>query len=498
MVHYSCNQTVVVVVSANGHPPGGRVVAVPAREIPVAAECDVLVCGGGVAGLSAAVAAARAGARTVLAERAGFLGGTATGALMALIVIPFEQLSGFPRELFGRLADRNGAGTGQVVPWDPEEYKLVALEMAQEAGVDVLLYSVVSEPITDGRVVRGAILENKSGRQAILSRVTIDATADADVAARAGAAFQRGRESDGAMRPATVMGRFANVDLLRLARWVADHPGDFAADPNRRVLDLESGLVRIDGFYSVVEEAKQRGLLPADTPVNYLRFSGLVRPPVMAEHADLICNSTRVYGVDGTRAADLTRGEIEGRRQLHGLVGACRQLLPGFENSFLVSTSSYLGVRETRRIVGRHTLTYDEMANRHTFPDSIAVMSSVDYGTAEVHGPEAGHEGSREDRWARDLVLELTQLEFPAAALVPRDLDGLLVAGRCASVTHDVDKFTRNMGPAALMGQAAGTLAATLTQGNGSFDDLPIAEAQDRLRAAGVPVHLPDVAAPAR
>lgn len=475
-----------------------RSIEVPARQVPVAAECDVLVCGGGVAGLSAAVTAAREGAHTVLIERAGFLGGTATGALMALIVIPFDQLTGFPRELFERLAARGGAGAGPVVPWDPEEYKLVALEMAQEAGAEILLYSVASEPIVRDGVVRGVLVENKSGRQAILAKVTIDATADADVAARAGAAFQQGRESDGAMRPATVMGRFANVDLVRLARWVAEHPEDFAADPNRRVLDLGSGLVRIDGFYSIVDEARLRGLLPADTPVNYLRFSGLLRPPAVAEHADLICNSTRVYGVDGTNAADITRGEIEGRRQLHSLVGACQQLLPGFEHSYLASTSSYLGVRETRRIVGRRTLSYEDLAGRRHFADSIAVMSSVDYGTAEVHGPEAGHEGSSQDRWARELVLELTQLEFPADALVPRDLHGLLVAGRCASVTHDVDKFTRNMGPAALTGQAAGTLAATLAQGHGSFGQLPVKRVQERLRAAGVPIRLADVAVPRR
>jgi hypothetical protein len=294
------------------------------------------------------------------------------------------------------------------------------------------------------------------------------------------------------------MGRFANVDLVELARWVADHPSDFARDPNRCVLDLESGLVRIDGFYSVIGEAKRRGLLAADAPINYLRFSGLVRPPIAAEHADLICNSTRVYGVDGTCAADITRGEIEGRRQLHALVSACQQLLPGFERSYLVSTSSYLGIRETRRIVGRATLTYEDLVSHRTFPDSVAVMASVDYGTAEVHGPDAGHEGSGADRWARELVLELTQFEFPADALVPLHLRGLLVAGRCASVTHDVDKFTRNMGPAALMGQAGGTLAAALALGQGSFDNLPVRAVQESLRAGGAPVHLRDLTSLAR
>lgn len=462
-------------------------------EVSVGARVDVLILGGGVAGLAAAVAAARQGAETLLIERAGSLGGTATSSLMALIVIPFDELAGFPRELFSRLARDGGARQGRVVAWDPEKYKLTALEVCHEEGVDVLLYTTASEPLVDkGRVV-GALVDSKSGRQAILATVTVDTTGDGDMAARAGATLVKGRSRDGAMRPVTVMGRFANVDLRCLGQWLAEHPDELSPDPGRNIFDLTTGIVRIDGFFSVIDTAKQSGLISPSTPINYLRFSGVVADGNL-EHADLICNSTRVYGIDGTNARDLTRAEYEGRKQLDTILNACRALVPGFEHSYLVATSSQLGVRETRRIQGRYMLALDDVTSGRHFPDSLARMTSLDYGRAEVHGADPGMEGSASDTWARDLILGLTSFEFPAECLVPVGPSHLLVAGRCASVTHEVDTFTRNMAPTALMGQGAGTLAALLAQGQGTWDCLPVEALQSCLSAQGVPLFLSDPA----
>jgi hypothetical protein len=469
-------------------------IEVRGQRLPVAERVDVLVCGGGPAGIAAAVAAGRAGARTLLVERAGFLGGTATGAMMALIVIPFAQLTGFAREFFARLAAHRGIGAdGVVVPWDTEAYKLTAMEMVLECGAELLLYTWISDTIVrDGRVL-GVVVENKSGRQALLADVVIDATGDADVAARAGVPFQLGRESDSAMRPVTVMGRFGNVDLPAFAAYIDSHPDDVVGDPGRNVLDFDTGIVRIDGFFAIVEEAKRRGIIDRDAPVNYLRFSGLVDPN-LADRADVICNSTRVYGVDGTNARDLTRAEIEGRRQLQQIYAAVRELLPGFAHCTLTATSSYLGVRETRRIRGRYTLTYEDVAAGRRFDDALAVLASLDYGTAEIHGPEHGHEGSASDRWVQAMRLGMTAFELPARSLVPDGFTGLLTAGRCVSVTHEVDKFSRNMGPAALMGQAAGTLAAIIARDGADWDALPIERAQETLRRTGAHVHLDETA----
>lgn len=461
------------------------------QSIPVTADVDVLVCGGGVAGIAAAVGAARAGAKTLLIERAGFLGGTATGSAMGLIVVPASALTGFPREFFTRLARAQGAGLGEVVPWDIETYKLTAMDMLLESGAQVLLYTVISQPLVSKRRIEGVIVDNKSGRQAILAKVVIDTTGDGDVAARAGLAFVKGREQDGAMRPATVMGRIGNIDLHRFKDYIDAHPEDFARDDGRRVVDLARGIIRVDGFFSVVEQAKREGLMDPESPVNYLRFSG-VNAPAQADRAMLICNSTRIYGIDGTNAADITRAEIEGRIQLRDVLNTCRALLPGFEHSFLVDTSAYLGIRETRRIIGRYTLSYADIAEGRRFTDSVAVMTSVDYGTAEVHGPDHGHEGSASDEWARKLTLKLMRFEFPLTCMLPRDFSNLVVAGRCASVSHEVDKFSRNMAPTGLMGQAAGAFAATMAMEPGAdWLEPPLAAVRARLAQEGVEVSLP-------
>lgn len=472
-------------------PPASPTITLASRPIPVSSKVDVLVCGGGVAGIAAAVAAARQGAKTLLIERAGFLGGTATGSAMGLIVIPADELVAFPREFFTRLAAENGAGLDDVVPWDIEAYKLTALEVLRESGAQVLLYTWVSEPIVEEGVIKGVVIENKSGRQAILASVVVDTTGDGDVAARAGVPFVKGRENDGQMRPVTVMGRIGNIDLERFKHYIDTHPEDFSQDDGRRVVDLDRGIVRIDGFFTVVERAKRSGLLDPTAPVHYLRFSG-VNPPEHADRAVLICNSTRVYGVDGTNGEDVTRAEIEGRQQLRDIVRTCKALLPGFEHAFLVDTSAYLGIRETRRIRGRYTLQYEDLTSGRRFDDSIAVMTSVDYGTAEVHGADHGHEGSSADDWARRLVLKLMRFEFPLGCMVNDTIANLIVAGRCASMTHDVDKFARNMAPTAMQGQAAGTLAAVVAlQCAGDFRDLPIDEVRRRLEEAGMPVSLP-------
>lgn len=175
----------------------GNHVRLGERIVPIAASVDVLICGGGVAGIAAAVASARNGAKTLLIERAGFLGGTATGSAMGLIVIPANELVGFPREFFSRLAREQGAGLGEVVPWDIEAYKLVAMDMVLEAGADLLLHTWVSEPLVQVDRIEGVIIDNKSGRQAIVAKVVIDTTGDGDVAARSGVPFIKGREEDG-------------------------------------------------------------------------------------------------------------------------------------------------------------------------------------------------------------------------------------------------------------------------------------------------------------
>ncbi|MHB8993521.1 MAG: FAD-dependent oxidoreductase, partial [Chloroflexota bacterium] len=189
------------------------------RELPVTRSVDVLVAGGGTAGLVAAVAAARTGARTLLVERNGFMGGAITAAMMAQISAGAVAVTGIGREIVDRLNAMGGVEGSFLIPIDPEAFKLIALEMLDEVGVETLLYSSVVGTVLQGDRVHGVIVENKSGRQAIQARVTIDATGDGDVCAWADAPIVKGREADGKMRPVSIIFKMAGVDIPDMVRY---------------------------------------------------------------------------------------------------------------------------------------------------------------------------------------------------------------------------------------------------------------------------------------
>lgn len=446
---------------------GGKIMSdfiCDSRNIPVSDTVDVLVCGGGPAGIAAAVAAGRSGAKTMLIERANCLGGTATSSLMALVNIRVECMSGFPREFFTELSKENKAGvTGKSVMWDVEAYKMLAEKMVMDAGVKILLYTWASDVLVEDDEIKGVIVENKSGRQFVRAKVVVDTTGDGDIAFLSKVSFAKGRESDNAMRPMTVLGIFDNVNLKALKKYADENPDDLVVDPIRSYCHLEQGEMRYDGFFHAVDQAKTQGLIRKETSINYFRFSSLV-PSEAVEHAPVVVNSTRIFSVDGTNVQDLTNAEIEGRKQLKEVYNACHAFIPGFENSLWVISSPYIGVRETRRILGQYTLTYEDIAAHKTFEDAVAVMTTTDYGTAEVHGPDKGQEGSKNDSWAREMALDLTDFSFPLGCLLNNQVKNLVVAGRCASMTHDADKYVRNMVPIALMGQVAGLYAGTLAK----------------------------------
>ena len=430
----------------------GRVLE-PSRFLPVAAEADVLVVGGGIAGVMAGIASGRTGARTLIVERFGSLGGTGTAAMMNLFYVPYAISRGVVRELFDRLIARGGAVPGEFVVYDPELYKVTALDLLAEAGTSVLLHTLVSDIIMDGRTLRGIVVENKSGRQAILSRVTIDASGDADIAARAGAPYVKGRERDGRMRPMALIFRMGGVDVRRLVEYARAHPEDFSPDPLQYMLDLEHRMIRIFGFFNLVEEAKARGELWEDC--YYFRVES-----VLPDRGVLTVNATRVYGVDGTNAEDLSRAEIETRRQMLQLAAFARKYIPGFESSFVLDSASTIGVRETRRIRGEYVMTEDDILAGRCYDDVVAVDANQQNPRQQGGHPPDGKEGGPQDVEARELIARMFMYEVPYRSLVPLHVEGLLVAGRCISVDHHADVYTRNQGSAMVTGVAAGVAAA--------------------------------------
>lgn len=422
-----------------------------ARHVPVTRRPDVLVIGGGPAGIAAAIAAARSGARTLLVERYGFLGGNATASLVGPFMTAFsadgsvQVVRGVFEELVRRMEAMGGAihparvpagvaqssyvlhGHAGVTPFDPETMKLVSTELCLEAGVELLLHTVFVDPVMDGKSVRGAILQNKGGLEAALATVTVDCSADADIAARAGVPCRQGRAADGLTQPMTMFFRVASVDRERVDGYFREHPEEIA----ERM-----------AFASCIRRAQANG----EWPIPRERL-GLYESP---QEGVWRVNVSRLQGLDGTRPDDLTRAEVEGRRQVLAILAFLRKYVPGFERCVLLDTAAQVGVRETRRIEGEYTLTRDDLVSGRHFEDVIACGGYP----IDVHDP-VGPGGGVSKRGETANVYEI-----PYRCLVPRGVEQLLVAGRSVSATHEALGAIRVMPPVFAMGEAAGIAAA--------------------------------------
>jgi FAD dependent oxidoreductase len=451
----------------------------PARETPVAAEADVLVAGGGVAGIAAAVGAARAGANTLLVEQLGFLGGTASGTMMLVITYHERHLHGFVRQLLHRMAAEGGAVEGEVIPFDPECYKRVALEMVVDSGARPLLYTQTVAPIVEADTIGGVIIENKAGRQALLAKTVIDCTGDADLAFRAGAPLRKGREEDGRMRPVTMIFRVGNVNYAPLLQYVADHPDQFSPEPTMHLLDPATDVIRLFGFYDLIAEAKARHLVNQDT--HYLRLEG-----GSIRHGIAVINTTRIYDVDGTDPFDLTRAELEGRRQVQQVCAFLRALVPGFEASVLLDTSTYLGIRETRHVLGDHTLTAQEIRADAGAPDAIGRAYTTIAPGSITHPPER-NEGAPSNLTYR-MPLPVLSYDIPYGMTIVKGLNGLLAAGRNASASNEAFESCRGMATCMHMGFGAGIAAAVAARAGVTPRQVDIQEVQRLLAAQGVEV----------
>jgi hypothetical protein len=387
---------------------------------------DVLVVGAGSAGSTAAIAAARTGASTLLVDRFGFLGGTSTAVLDTFYAFytpgakPRKVVSGIPDDVVGRLTERGmaferpntyGAGTG--ITYDPESLKRVWDELVSEPGAKTLLHAFVfGVQVEECRVV-SVDVATKSGVRRLRPRVVVDASGDADVCALAGAPFES--PGDNVQSLSTVF-RVANVDVARAE-----------AVPKQEL-------------WSLMREARDSGRY------GLTRIEGSVhRTP---HDGVMMALMTRVRKVDATDADQLSSAEREGRRQAHEYFRFLRECVPGYERAVLVSTSPAIGVRESRRIIGRHVLTADEILAAAWFDDQIA----------QCGAPIEEHHSGEDTRWV--YLEEGATYGIPFRALQPQGLDNVLVAGRCFSATHDAHASARSMGTCMAMGQAAGTAAA--------------------------------------
>ena len=447
----------------------GSKVLEPSRELPILDSADVIVAGGGASGFAAAVASARAGAKTILLEDKSFLGGVATAVMMtALVISPWS--CGIALEIMDKMAAAGGAPKWEpekrkngTTPFDAECFKETALTMCLEAGVKIYFYTRVCAPVmADGRAA-GVVVETKAGRSAVMGKIVIDCTGDADLAYIAGAPVNKGRESDHKMRPFALLFKLGGLDIEKISAYTRANPSQLQPQhthDTRHKAGNEEVITRISGFYDLVEQAKAAGELYDG--IHYFRLEAL-----WVNRGIAICNTTRIYNMDGTDPSDLTRGEIEGRKQIKALLVFARKYIPGCENAYIISVAPAMGVRETRRILGEYFFsTEDSYADKH-FDDSIMTMKmglppielTIEL---DVHMPEP-IEGSDKDlleKHPEKMPREPHEFQLPYRVLIPRGVKGMLVAGKTISVSHVVDGHTRNMIPCMRFGQVAGAAAA--------------------------------------
>jgi hypothetical protein len=453
-----------------------KVIREPARNVEIIDEVDVLVVGGGPAGVCAAVAAAQAGATTFLVERHGFLGGMWTAGMVLTLagynawLRPYQRcVDGVAGEWLRRATALGGAedNEGWVLNSDPEVMKLVADAMLAEANVRCLLHTWAALPIVEGDQVRGAFIENVDGRLAILARMTVDCTGNGDMIARSGARWEKGNT----LQPMTLPFRIGDLHLdpaidhakpacIPIGPEPVTLQGNVLADNASRRLDA-----KVD--FEAMRAARQRGELP---PFGGPWFGGLEKDIAWV-------NTTRVIG-DASIAAELTRAEIEGRKNVFTIVAYFREHTPGFENARLLHTAAQIGVRETRRLVGDYTLTGDEIRAGARFEDSIGVGCwSIDIHPA--------------DEVAIHAMYVPLPFQLPYRMLLPQNVGNLLAAGRCISVDREALGSIRVGATCGVTGQAAGAAAALAAREGVQPHEVDIRRLRDVLTTQGAIVDPP-------
>lgn len=442
-----------------------------AKTVPVLAETEVLVVGSGPGGLAAALAAAREGVETLLVERYGCFGGAITQVGVEGIAWYRSEgtieAGGIGAEFERRAEEMGGAqrspyAQGQAL--EAETFKCVADQLAEEAGIVPLLHCLAVDALLEGETIRGILTESKSGRQAILAKRVIDATGDADIAHRAGAPCRQ--TPVGERMGVTVMFSCAGVDRERFLEYVKEHPAtyrDWGQNWGIETSGKEDDLLT-PYLEAPFARARQEGLIPEDLT----SIGGTFGTLTSAGEATYL-NLVYLLGYDCTDVWDLTRAEMEGRRQAQLAIEALRRYVPGFEKAKLRNFGLTLGTRDSRRIVGRYDLTGHDVRHQARFEDSIGICPEFLDGYGLLILPTTGR-----------------YFQVPLGITVPRKVQNLLVAGRCVAGDAVSHAATRNMMCCTVTGQGAGVAAAVSVKEGVRCAEVDVQRVQRALERQGV------------
>jgi threonine dehydrogenase-like Zn-dependent dehydrogenase len=410
-----------------------------ARQIRVAAEADVLVIGGGPTGVGAALASAHAGAKVLLIERHGMLGGMWTAGLVNPV---FDVAKGW---LVDQLVDRlKQAGAWKNIGmnvFDVETMAYTLERMLVQAGVDFWFHATGAEAIVEDGCVRGVLVQSKSGTEAVLGRVTIDCTGDGDIAASAGVPFQKGRESDGLMQPMTLMFEIAGI---------------------RGLGELPLGQVKVHELYRQLAKSIADHELGVHLPYGAQRSGTPYLVSLVAEGTAVI-QGTHVYKVDATDAREVTRATVEARRQVHEVFLPALRHIPGLEQIRLTRTGASIGIRESRHGEGCYRLELADMLAGRRFDDAVTFIGfHIDTHEIDPDNPRDQKLPTFPPGVTRHNV---QHCEVPYRCMLPRMIDGLVFAGRSISGSHHAHSAFRVTGTCMAMGQGAGLAAAMAATG---------------------------------
>ncbi|MDD3587093.1 MAG: FAD-dependent oxidoreductase [Thermoguttaceae bacterium] len=405
----------------------------PARSIPVSSSVDVVVCGGGPAGIATALAAARSGAKTLILESQGCLGGTWTASCLSLI-LDMGNKGGIMAEIAATMERRDGAARRKdvgTITYDPEEMKFVLEEMCAKAGVDFQYFSPVVGAVKEGRRLRSVITESPSGREAVSGKVFVDCTGDGDLAAQSGCSFDFANPETGKWQPMSFIVLVTGIKAEEIRPFYTD-----LKNPQRR-----------SHKQTTLDEMARAGFTPS--------YGG---PSFFAIRDDFFAlMSNHEYGYRGFDARQLTKATVQGRREMFAQIEALRKYGGPWKNIRIVQTPSLIGIREGRRIHGLYTVTQEDLRVGRRHSDAVCeVRFPIDVHSTKPH----------ETKEVEKAAFRSKPYDIPMRALVAKDVDALMMAGRCISGDFIAHSSYRVTGNAVAMGEAAGRLAARAAKEN--------------------------------